>query len=70
MEMAGYSEMSVKVYHTMFHHVPEDNNADYYEVEMCLAANKKWKVIMFLLFHAIHKIFYRTKMCNLTVDNT
>jgi hypothetical protein len=40
MEMAGYSEMSVKVYHTVFHHVPEDNNAHYYEVEMCLTAKK------------------------------
>jgi len=41
MEMAGYSGMSVKVYHTIFHHVPEDDNAQYYEGEMCLVADKK-----------------------------
>ena len=60
MEMAGYSQMSVKIYYTVFHHVLEDNNAHYYEAEMCLAANKNWKVIMFLFFHATHAIFYRT----------
>jgi hypothetical protein len=29
METAGSSEMSVQVCHTIFHHVPEDDNAHY-----------------------------------------